>query len=190
MNRVIRLFAIAIPVWFGGVTAFAGTGRDSHADLFQQGASEGRLIKEIRHELRLLPYYGVFDHLAFSVNDGSVGLVGAVARPTLKSEAENVVKRIEGVTVVRNEIEVLPLSPIDDQIRLASYRAIYRDSALVTRYGYWVQPPIHIVVRNGDVTLEGVVANDFDRNIVNVRANTVPNVFSVTNNLRVDAQNN
>src|SRR5207237_2666990 len=105
---------------------------------------------------------------------------------TLKSDAENVVKRIEGVNEVINKIEVLPLSPMDDQIRMAVYRAIYGDPALSTRYGYRALPSIHIIVRNGHVTLEGVVANEADKNIVNVRANGVPNVFSVTNDLQVE----
>jgi hyperosmotically inducible periplasmic protein len=110
-----------------------------------------------------------------------------VTRPTLKSDAENVTKRIEGVKQVNNQIEVLPLSPMDDQIRMAEFRAIYGDPSLSTRYGFRAIPPIHIIVKNGHVTLEGVVANEGDKNLINVRANSVPNVFSVTNNLRVES---
>jgi hyperosmotically inducible protein len=135
----------------------------------------------------MLPYYGVFDNLTYSVSDKSVELRGEVTRPTLKSDAENAVKQIEGVTQVNNGIEVLPLSGVDDRIRPASFRAIYGDATLSTRYGHRAQPPIHIIVKNGKVTLEGVVANDFDRNLVNIRANGVPGVFSVTNHLRVDS---
>ena len=159
----------------------------SHDDPYVPGeVSESRIIQEVRHQLVMLPYYGVFDDLGFRVDGGTVTLMGAVTRPTLKSDSENVVKRIEGVTQVRNQIEVLPLSSMDDQIRIAEYRAIYGDSTLSTRYGYRAMPSIHIIVRNGQVTLEGIVANETDKNIVNLRANGVPNVFSVTNNLRVE----
>ena len=159
----------------------------NHHDAFITGdANESRIAKEVRHQLVMLPYYGVFDDLAFRVEGGKVTLLGAVTRPTLKSDAENVVKRVEGVTQVDNQIEVLPLSPMDDQIRIAEYRAIYGDPVLSTRYGFRAVPSIHIIVKNGRVTLEGVVANEADKNIVNVRANSVPNVFSVTNDLQVE----
>ena len=135
----------------------------------------------------MLPYYGVFDDLAFRVDGSTVTLLGAVTRPTLESDAENVVKRVEGVTQVVNNIEVLPPSPMDDQTRRAEYRAIYGDPALSTRYGYRALPSIHIIVKNGNVTLEGVVANQGDKNLVNIRANGVPNVFAVKNDLQVEA---
>lgn len=158
-----------------------------HNDAFVTGdANENRIAREVRHQLVMLPYYGVFDDLAFRVEGGTVTLLGKVVRPTLKSDAENVVKKIEGVTQVVNEVKVLPLSPMDDQIRRAVYRAIYGDPALSTRYGYRAIPSIHIIVDNGHVTLEGVVANEADKNLVNVRANGVPNVFSVSNELRVE----
>jgi hyperosmotically inducible periplasmic protein len=161
----------------------------NHNDAFVQGnPDESRIAREVRHELVMLPYYGVFDDLAFRVDGSAVTLLGAVTRPTLKSDAENVVKRVEGVTNVVNNIEVLPLSPMDDQIRRAEYRAIYGDPSIGTRYGYRAVPSIHIIVKNGHVTLEGVVANQFDKTLINTRANAVPNVFSVTNNLRVENQ--
>ena len=148
------------------------------------GAQES-LMKEVRHELVMLPYYGVFDNLAFRVNGSQVELYGQVTRPTLKSAAEQVVRQIEGVEKVINNIEVLPVSPNDDRIRLDAYRAIYGHTAL-NRYALQAVPPIHIIVKNGHVTLEGVVANEMDKNIANVQANAVPGVFSVTNNLRVE----
>src|ERR1700733_2510291 len=114
--------------------------------------------------------------------------MGAVVRPTLKSDAANVVKRVEGVTQVVNEIKVLPLSPMDDQIRRAAYRAIYGDPMLSTRYGYRALPSIHIIVANGQLALEGVVANAADKNLVGIRANGVSNVFSVTNNLQIETK--
>lgn len=159
-----------------------------HNDAFVGGSpADSQLVQKVRHELLMLPYYGVFDDIAFSVQPGgAVTLMGQVTRPTLKSDAGNVVKRVEGVTNVNNQIEVLPLSPMDDQIRMAEYRAIYGDSALSTRYGFRSLPPIHIIVKNGHVTLEGVVANQADKNIVGIRANGVPNVFAVENDLRVE----
>jgi len=145
-----------------------------------------RLIREVRHELVMLPYYGVFDNLTYKVEpNGSVTLMGQVTRPTLKSDAQNVVKQIEGVEKVVNQIEVLPVSPNDDRLRIALYRTIYGHVAL-NRYSLQAVPPIHIVVKNGNATLEGVVANEGDRNIANIQANSVPGVFSVTNNLRID----
>ncbi len=145
-----------------------------------------RISREVRHELVMLPYYGVFDNLAFQVApDGRVTLLGSVTRPTLKSSAENVVKGIEGVESVTNNIEVLPLSPNDDQIRRAVYRAIYGQMGL-DRYAFQAVPSIHIIVKNGNVTLEGAVGNDGDRNNANIQANGVSGVFSVKNNLRVD----
>ena len=145
---------------------------------------EARLAKEVRHELVMLPYYSVFDNLAFQVNGDKVILLGQVTRPTLKSDAEGVVKGIEGVASVTNKIEVLPLSPMDDQLRRALFRAIYSEAGL-QRYGNMAVPSIHIIVSNGNVTLEGVVDNEMDKNLANIRANQVPNVFSVKNNLVV-----
>jgi hyperosmotically inducible protein len=143
-----------------------------------------KLTKEVRHELVMLPYYSVFDNLAYRVEGDKVILMGQVVRPTLKSDAEAVVKSIEGVRKVENQIEVLPVSPMDDQLRRAVYRAIYSDTVL-DRYGLASVPSIHIIVKNGNVTLEGVVDNASDKNIAGLRANGVPNVFSVKNNLAV-----
>jgi len=158
-----------------------------HRDAFMvDEAGDNRLVGQVRHALLMLPYYGVFDDLAFKVNGDTVTLLGAVTRPTLKSDAEAVVKRIEGVERVINEIEVLPLSSMDDRIRLAEYAAIYGDPVLSTRYGYRSLPPIHIIVKNGNVTLEGVAANKTDSNLAYLRANAVPGVFSVTNDLQVE----
>ena len=143
-----------------------------------------RLAKQVRHELVMLPWYSVFDNLAFRIDRVSVTLLGQVTRPVLKSDAEAVVKRIEGVASVKNDIEVLPLSPMDDQLRRAVFRAIYGGAGM-QRYANQPIPSIHIIVKNGNVTLEGVVDTEMDRNIANLRANQVPNVFSVKNNLVV-----
>jgi hyperosmotically inducible protein len=146
---------------------------------------KGDLNQEVRHELLMLPYYTIFDNLSYRVDGSTVTLLGEVTRPALKSDAGNVVMRIEGVTRVDNQIEVLPLSPFDNRIRLAAYRAIYGYGPL-QRYGLGALPSIRIIVKNGNLTLEGVVANEGDRNLVNIRANGVPGAFSVTNRLRVE----
>jgi hyperosmotically inducible protein len=150
----------------------------------QAPRSTERITKEVRHELLMLPYLGVFDNLAYKVDGYNVTLVGQVTRPTLKSDAENVVKRIEGVEQVDNQIEVLPPSPMDESLRRQLYRAIYGYPAL-QKYALGVQQPIRIIVRNGKVALEGVVDTEGDKNIANIQANGVPGVFSVTNNLQV-----
>ncbi len=148
--------------------------------------SQERITREVRHELLMLPYFGVFDNIAFKVDGGTVTLLGQVVRPTLKSDAENAVKHIEGVDKVDNQIEVLPPSPMDYRLRRRLFRAIYGYPAL-EKYALGVQKPIRIIVKNGHVTLEGVVDSDTDKNLANVRANGVPGIFSVTNNLQVES---
>jgi hyperosmotically inducible protein len=144
-----------------------------------------RMHKEVRHQLVTLPFYSVFDNLAYKVDGSNVTLFGQVTRPTLKSDAERAVKDIEGVERVENRIEVLPVSPNDDRIRRAVYRAIYGTEGL-DRYAMRAVPTIHIIVKNGHVTLEGAVATEGDKNLANIKANGVSGVFSVMNNLQVD----
>lgn len=146
--------------------------------------AEERIQREVRHELLMLPYERVFDNLAYKVEGYNVTLLGQVTNPVVKSDAESAVKRIEGVEKVDNQIEVLPVSPNDSRLRLQLYRAIYGYPAL-QRYALGVLRPIRIVVKNGHVTLEGVVDRDMDKNIAGIRANGVHGVFSVTNNLQV-----
>jgi len=174
------------------------------------------LVSEVRKELMRLPYYGVFDFLVFSVNGPTVTLGGSAYNGSIKKDAEREVKRITGVENVVNNIEVLPASPFDDDIRWATYRAIYHDSSL-SRYmpgGGWVprgrmwrfdrpfdgfstaarfpgqEPlgnyPIHIVVKGGRIILEGVVDNQMDKNLVGMRARAVHNAFGVDNELQVE----
>jgi hyperosmotically inducible protein len=143
------------------------------------------LQKEVRHQLVMLSYYTVFDNLEYHVEGDKVILSGQVTRPVLKSDAENSVKSLEGVSQVVNNIEVLPPSPMDDQLRHSLFRAIYADATL-SRYAWPVVQSIHIIVNGGRVTLEGVVDNEGDKNIAGIRANGVPGVFSVQNNLRVE----
>jgi hyperosmotically inducible protein len=157
---------------------------NNNGSLSQKGYD--RIVKEVRHELVMLPRYGVFDDLEYQVApDGTVVLKGAVADPTLKSDAGNAVKRIEGVESVDNQIEVLPTSPMDDRIRRATYRTIYGNEVL-NQYSLRAVPPIHIIVKNGHVTLTGVVSSPMDKQVADVQAKSVPGVFSVTNDLQVE----
>ena len=151
-----------------------------------EGANRGeaRIAREVRHELLMLPYYTLFDDLRFKVNGDSVELLGNVNNPTLKSDAENVVKRIEGVSKVDNKINVLPPSSMDDRIRRATARAIFSYGGL-SRYGWAAAPSIHIIVNGGHTTLLGVVDSEADKNAAGLRANGVPGVFSVDNKLQV-----
>jgi hyperosmotically inducible protein len=166
------------------VTGFQANAAQDKNDKQTEPKSRQNLIREVRHQLVMLPYYSVFDNLAYKVEGDTVTLEGQVVRPTLKSDAEGVVKNIEGVGRVVNNIEVLPLSPMDDQIRRAVYRTIFGEPGL-SRYAESAVPSIHIIVKNGTVTLEGVVDSEGDKNLVNIRVNGVPNVFAVKNNLVV-----
>jgi hyperosmotically inducible protein len=171
--------ALSLPfsVWAAG---------QQHSQPFIPGtANESRIVQEVRHQLLLLPYYTIFDDLGFRVDGTTVLLEGAVTNPVLKSDAQRVVQGVEGVTQVVNNIKVLPVSPMDWQIRRAEFRAIYGDPQIGDLYGHQALPPIHIIVDNGHVTLMGVVNNQGDKNLINIRANTVPNVFSVTNDIQV-----
>jgi hyperosmotically inducible periplasmic protein len=182
------LAVLALPLMFSMVALASPAIQDKQPTGALNQKSIDRIYKEVRHELVMLPYYGVFDNLAYKVDpDGTVTLLGQVARPTLKSDAENVVKRIEGVEKVVNNIEVLPPSPADDRIRRAAYRAIYGNDVL-SEYQLRAVPPIHIIVNNGHITLEGIVARQMDKQIAGVQANSVPGTFSVTNNLVVEEQ--
>jgi hyperosmotically inducible protein len=160
-----------------------GSAQDAQRDQ-PSPKSQDRIVKEVRHELLMLPYFGVFDNIAFKVDGFNVTLLGQVVKPVSKSDAENAVKHIEGVEKVDNQIEVLPPSPMDDRLRVRLFRAIYQYPAL-QRYELGTQKPIRIIVKNGHVTLEGVVDNDADKNLAGIRANGVSGAFSVTNNLQV-----
>jgi len=146
-----------------------------------------QMMKKVRSELVTLPFYGVFDNLAFQVDGNVVTLSGQVTRPTTRKDAERRVAKIAGVARVVNNIEVLPLSSFDDAIRVRTYRAVFRTSSLY-RYALGANPSIHIVVNRGRVTLEGVVANKTDSQLAYIAANGVPGVFGVTNNLRVEGR--
>jgi hyperosmotically inducible periplasmic protein len=175
----MRFQIILLTLLAGAAALFAFADRDA--------SPQSKMIRQVRNELVTLPFYGVFDNLAFKLDGRTVTLMGQVARPSLKRDAERAVTDVDGVESVVNQIEVLPNSPNDDRIRIAAYRAIYGHTAL-NRYALQAVPPIHIIVNNGNVTLVGVVANDADRNIANLQANQVNGVFSVKNELRIDNQ--
>jgi hyperosmotically inducible protein len=148
--------------------------------------SDETLANRVRHEIVMYPYYGIFDNLNYRVVNGHVELTGAVTQPWKKADIGRSVQKIPGVTSVTNEVEVLPLSPMDDRLRLQIARAIYRDPSL-SRYAIQAVPPIHVIVDNGHVTLEGVVNNDLEKQMAGVRAGTVGLSFGpITNNLRVE----
>ncbi|MGZ4872226.1 MAG: BON domain-containing protein [Candidatus Angelobacter sp.] len=146
--------------------------------------AQARIAKEVRHQILMLPDFGTFDNIAFKLNGYDVTLLGQVTRPTLKSDAEHVVKKIEGVERVDNRIEVLPVSSNDDRLRFDVFNAIYRYAPL-QHYGVGSNRPIRIIVNHGHVTLEGVVDRESDKNMAGLRANGVAGVFSVQNNLVV-----
>ncbi|MFL6301694.1 MAG: BON domain-containing protein [Terriglobales bacterium] len=141
----------------------------------------------MRHELVMLPNLTLWDNLAYKVEGYKVTLLGQVRNASLKSEAENSVKRIEGVEQVDNQIQILPPSPADDRIRTAVARSIF-DAPGLFPYAMESVPPIHIIVQGGNVSLEGAVNNEADKNMAEIRAKQVPGVFSVTNHLQVANQ--
>ncbi|HYG09782.1 MAG TPA: BON domain-containing protein [Pyrinomonadaceae bacterium] len=148
----------------------------------EQGFDQQQVSKRVRKELVTLPYYGVFDNLAYKVEGDTVTLYGQVVRPSTRSDAERRVAKIKGVERVVNNIEVLPLSSFDDRIRARAYRTIFNTSSLY-RYAMGANPSLHIVVNRGHLTLEGVVGNRMDKQLAEFAARSVPGVFSVTNNL-------
>ena len=179
-TKFVRLATLAIVLGMSAVAARAA--EEQHP---APARAVERIEKAVRKELVMLPFYGVFDNFTYKVDGYHVTLMGQVTRPTLKSDAEAAVKGIEGVEKVINNIEVLPLSPGDDRIRLATYRAIYGQGSL-ERYAMQAVPPIHIIVKNGHVTLVGVVATQADKTTADLKAKGVSGVFSVTNNLRTE----
>lgn len=176
-RKMFTAFALSLALILGASLTSSAQTSDRMTD---------RIQKQVRKELVMLPFYSVFDNFEFTVaSDGAVTLMGQVSRPTLKDSAERVVQRIEGVTKVINNIEVLPLSPNDDRIRLAAFRAIYGHSAL-QNMAVRAVPPIHIIVKNGNVTLEGVVNTKMEKQLAETQARQLNGVFQVTNNLRVE----
>ncbi|HEY0375802.1 MAG TPA: BON domain-containing protein [Pyrinomonadaceae bacterium] len=182
--RKFKNLVLAVAATLALATGLAVT---SPATANAQGLDEQQVMKKVRRELVKLPYYGVFDNLAYSVEGGTVTLFGQVVRPSTKDDAERRVAKIEGVERVVNQIEVLPLSSFDNSIRVRSYRMLARAGGLY-RYFMGANPSVHIVVNRGHLSLEGVVSNEGDRRLAYITARGVPGVFSVTNNLRTDQE--
>lgn len=176
LNKVLALVAALV------VTASVAAAAPS--DQMAERAAFEQLAKKVRKELVTLPWYGVFDNLAYQIDGSTVTLLGQVVRPSTREDAERRVRKLKGVERVVNNIEVLPLSGFDDSIRVQTYRTLMGWNSPLFRYSRGVNPSIHIIVNGGHVTLEGVVSSEGDRRLANILANSVPGVFSVTNNLR------
>lgn len=187
-RRVVRfLFVVALLLGLSNLPSLcAQTNSAKTASQAQEKYPPG-LAREIHHQLLVLPFYSVFDNIEFTLTGGNVTLRGQVLRLTLKTNAEAAVRSIEGVTVVVNQIEILPAIPADDELRRSIYRAVFED-AMLSRYAVQTVPPIHIIVKNGNVTLEGSVESTSDKNLASARAGTAAGVHSVKNNLLVLAK--
>lgn len=188
-NSKLRAFVIflTISVFASALTRNASGAGTPKAQ--PQGALSARVIREVRHELVTLPYYGVFDWLQFEVRpDNTVVLRGQVVKPTTKSDAGARVKDVDGVSKVVNEIEILPLSPQDDRLRRALYRRLYGYDSPLFRYAVQAIPSIHIIVKNGRATLKGVVANKGDAQLAYMRARGVPGLFDVKSELQLESE--
>ena len=179
LNKAAALFAAVV---------LAGSAAVAAAPVEQPGerAAYEQLAKQVRKELVTLPWYGVFDNLAYEIDGSTVTLSGQVVQPSTRKDAERRVKRLAGVERVVNNIEVLPLSSFDDRIRVSAYRQLFGWNSPLFRYGRGTNPSIHIIVERGNLTLEGVVSNESDRNLARMLVSSIPGVFSVTNNLRAE----
>jgi len=184
MHRFRAWPAVLILLFAGVQFAFATQATAANRSQKSEDRSSPSLSREIHHQILLLPFYSVFDSINFTLEGKKVTLTGQVLRHSLKESAEATVKSIEGVSVVVNQIEVLPSSASDDELRRAVYRALYEDSTL-ERYAIQNVPPVHIIVKGGNVTLEGSVESASDKNLAGTRAASVPNVAGLRNNLVV-----
>ncbi|HEY0173810.1 MAG TPA: BON domain-containing protein [Pyrinomonadaceae bacterium] len=182
MNRVAAAFAAVVLAASAASVAVAAPNEQADA-----GAAYERLAKQVRKELVTLPWYGVFDNLAYQIDGSTVTLSGQVVQPSTRKDAERRVRRLAGVERVVNNIEVLPLSPFDNEIRVSAYRRLLGWNSPLFRYGRGTNPSIHIIVERGNLTLEGVVSSEGDRRLANALANSISGVFSVTNNLRAES---
>ena len=183
MNRLMSVLVFSL---FVSLTGLANQDPRLETVTDRNDRATSSLAEEVRHQLVTLPYYSVFDWLQANVQpDGSVMLAGETSRPTLKKDAESRVAKLEGVQKVTNNIEVLPLSNFDDDIRVGVYRAIYRFDTPLFKYALQSVGPIHIIVKNGHVTLKGVVDSQADSQIAYISARGVSGAFDVKNELQV-----
>jgi hyperosmotically inducible periplasmic protein len=181
-----RMLGIMLPIFLLGFVEVSVASSHHAIDPAESTKRPKSLTDQVRHELVMLPYLGVFDDLSFTIDDSNaVVLTGEVVRPTLKSDAEAVVRRIQGVSKVVDNIEVLPLSSFDDAIRLRTYQAIFSRPGF-EKYADQAVSPIRIIVKNGSITLEGVVGSQMDKTLAEMAARSVPGAFSITDNLMID----
>ena len=178
-----KAFALA-----GALVLAASVAAAAPSEQAGQRAAYEQLAKKVRKELVTLPWYGVFDNLAYEINGSTVTLSGQVVQPSTRKDAERRVRRLAGVERVVNNIEVLPLSSFDDSIRVSAYRSLFGWNSPLHRYGLGVNPSVHIVVDRGHLTLEGVVSTEGDRRLAYMLVNSIPGVFSVKNNLRAESE--
>ena len=184
-----KRFLVKLMIALTMIALSPALGQIAFATAAPQAALSARVIKQVRHELATLPYYGVFDWLEFEVRpDNAVVLRGQVVKPVTKSDAEARVKDIDGVSNVVNEIEVLPLSPQDDRLRRALYRKLYGYDSPLFRYAVQSIPSIHIIVDHGRATLKGVVSSKGDAQLAYMRARSVPGLFDVKNELQIESE--
>jgi hyperosmotically inducible protein len=184
MRKTLYVTSLLLGTMFLFQAQFQGQAQGSQQ---VSAKAQARITKEVQHQILKLPRFTTFDNIAFRLDGYRVTLLGQVVDPSLKDEAENVVKKIEGVEGVENRIEVLKVSPEDDRVRRDVFTAIYKYGPL-QHYGVGSNRPIHIIVRSGHVTLEGAVDRQSDKDMAGMRANGVPGVFSVENNLAVPAK--
>ena len=184
MKTILGWLTISLMCFVVGGTMAAQNRSDGAQTATGPQRMQERISREVYHELVTLPQLTIFDNLQYKVDGGKVTLTGQVVNPVLKDSAEKVVKKIEGVESVSNQIEILPPSPNDDRIRRQVARALFNDERLFP-YSMGSVPPIHIIVKNGHVALEGVVNSQTDKDAATLRANGVPGVFSVENHLQV-----
>jgi hyperosmotically inducible protein len=195
LKLIVALLLIAVPT---GIAVFGASSLQSEQPKVSIAAGSSKssngqmsmlVSDEVRHQLLMLPNYGIFDWIECEISaDRTATLHGQVTRPTLKSDAENALRKIENIPSIDNQIEVLPISTSDDQIRIAVYRSIFRYEGPLFRYATQSIPPIHIIVNNGRVTLKGTVASDVDSQQAFMAANGVSGVFEVKNELRVSTK--
>jgi hyperosmotically inducible periplasmic protein len=178
-----RASALAVALVFAASVAVAAPSEQARGR-----AAYEQLAKKVRKELVTLPWYGVFDNLAYEIDGSTVTLSGQVVQPSTRKDAERRVRRLAGVERVINNIEVLPLSSFDDSIRVSAYRTLFGWNSPLHRYGLGANPSIHIVVDRGHLTLEGVVSTEGDRRLAYMLVNSIPGVFSVRNNLRAESE--
>jgi hyperosmotically inducible protein len=177
-HTILNKFMLAAAVLGLGIAAAATNGAVS--------ASDAGIAKKLTHEIRMYPRYSIFDNIGFFVDEGRVELLGEVSEPFKKDDLGRIAQRVPGVTSLSNDLKVLPPSPMDNRLRLQVARAIYRDPVL-SRYGMETVPPIHIIVDNGHVTLEGVVGTDMEKNVAGLRAAGAGLSFGqIRNNLHVE----